>query len=711
MEENLKQLSNSRASEIIRIAIFGPESTGKTTLAKQLAEYYQTVWVPEFARDYLQEKLDSGRGICDVNDMLPIAYGQTKLENESALLANKYLFCDTNLMVTKVFSELYYNFCDSLLDKAARTHQYDLYFLTDIDVPWEDDGLRDSPEGRESVFLVFKQSLLDNKKPFITLTGDKTTRLNKAVAILNDLSIAKKLGIDSLDFVQIYEHGIPMEKVQQQLEYYKKGTVFSNIVKPATIGDGILSFTDLQFQHKADFFDAHSRDLTITKLVPASGAATRMFKFLKDFLSDYHFEHESINAYINRKHDLELSIFLVGLEKFPFYKAIDQQLQKDFSDFENWSSDKKNYYFIQYLLQSEQFDFANKPKGVLPFHEYADHIATPLEEHLNECVAYASLGQKGHLHFTITETHQSLFDQLENQLKSKIEQRSGVALSIEYSYQHRATDSVVVDENLKLAHNHNGELIIKPGGHGALIANLNMLDVDLVFVKNIDNVVQNHLQEVSLYKKGLAGILLELQRRVFDYLHKIEHNEVGPSLMDEMIQFASQQLNIEFKKEIQKFTFENQIEEMKRVFNRPIRVCGMVKNEGEPGGGPFWVVNQKGKKSLQIVETSQINHSNEKQVEILKSATHFNPVDLVCGVKNFKGEKFDLSQFVDAKSGFILERTMGGHKIKSFELPGLWNGAMAKWITVFVEVPMITFNPVKNVNDLLKPAHQFIDHF
>lgn len=711
MEENLKQLSNSRASEIIRIAIFGPESTGKTTLAKQLAEYYQTVWVPEFARDYLQEKLDSGRGICDVNDMLPIAYGQTKLENESALLANKYLFCDTNLMVTKVFSELYYNFCDSLLDKAARTHQYDLYFLTDIDVPWEDDGLRDSPEGRESVFLVFKQSLLDNKKPFITLTGDKTTRLNKAVAILNDLSIAKKLGIDSLDFVQIYEHGIPMEKVQQQLEYYKKGTVLSNIVKPATIGDGILSFTDEQFQQKADFFDTHSRNLTITKLVPASGAATRMFKFLKDFLNDYHFETESINAYINRKHDLELSIFLVGLEKFPFYKVIDQQLHDDFSNFEHWSSDKKNFFFIKYLLESEYFDFANKPKGVLPFHEYVDHIATPLEEHLNECVAYASLGQKGHLHFTITETHQSLFDQLENQLKSKIEKRSGVALSIDYSYQHRATDSVVVDENLKLAHNHNGELIIKPGGHGALIANLNTLDVDLVFVKNIDNVVQNHLQEVSLYKKGLAGILLELQQRVFGYLRKMEQAVIDPLLMDEMIQFASQQLNIEFKKEIQKFTFENQIEEMKRVFNRPIRVCGMVKNEGEPGGGPFWVIDQKGKKSLQIVETSQINHSNAKQVEILKSATHFNPVDLVCGVKNFKGEKFDLSQFVDAKSGFILERTMGGQKIKSFELPGLWNGAMAKWITVFVEVPMITFNPVKNVNDLLKPAHQFIDHF
>ena len=203
MEENLKQLPTG-AKRIIKIALFGPESTGKTTLAKQLAEYYKTDWVPEFARDYLQEKWDKQQAICDVDDMLPIAYGQTLLENKKTATANQYLFCDTNLMVTKVFSEVYYNYCEPALDQAAREHEYDLFFLTDIDVPWEKDDLRDKPEGRETVFSVFKQSLIDNNKPFITLSGDATLRLKKAVKIIDDLTSALQKGSSSLEFVQTY---------------------------------------------------------------------------------------------------------------------------------------------------------------------------------------------------------------------------------------------------------------------------------------------------------------------------------------------------------------------------------------------------------------------------------------------------------------------------------------------------------------------------
>lgn len=706
MEENLKQFNEAGASEIIRIAIFGPESTGKTTLAKQLADYYQTVWVPEFARDYLQEKLNSGRGVCDIDDMLPIAYGQTKLENESAAIADTYLFCDTNLMVTKVFSELYYNFCDSLLDKAARTHQYDLFFLTDIDVPWEDDGLRDSPEGRESVFSVFKQSLIDNKKPFITLTGDKETRLNKAIAILEELRKAKKMGIDSLDFVQIYEHGIPIAKVQEQLTIYKNGIAKTILDRPATIGDGIMYLSTEEFIEKATFFDANKASLTLKKLVPASGAATRMFKFLNEFLRDYHYETESINAYINRKRDLELSLFIVGMDKFSFFEAIDKRLRADFAEFEFWPADKKNYYFITYLLYPDYFDFASKPKGVLPFHKYSDHVATPFEEHLNESVAYASVQQKSYLHFTITQAHQTLFEKLEQELKSKIETQSNTTIEIGYSYQDKSTDSVTVDANNYLVKNQNNELLFRPGGHGALIENLNALDADIVFIKNIDNVIQNEMNAIALYKKGLAGILLELQQRVFNYLDAIHLQKFEESGVDEIVLFVQNELSIELIKGFSKFTFENKIKELIRVLDRPIRVCGMVKNEGEPGGGPFWVIDGKGKMNLQIVESSQMDLKNEEQQRILDNATHFNPVDLVCGIKNYKNQKFDLSQFVDHNSGFIVERKLGSDTIKSYELPGLWNGAMAKWITVFVEVPMVTFNPVKNVNDLLKPAHQ-----
>lgn len=707
MEKNLKQLTKAGASEIIRIAIFGPESTGKTTLAKQLADHYQTVWVPEFARDYLQEKLDSGRGICDIDDMLPIAYGQTKLENESAAIANGYLFCDTNLMVTKVFSELYYNFCDSLLDKAARTHQYDLFFLTDIDVPWEDDGLRDSPEGRESVFSVFKQSLIDNKKPFITLTGDKQTRLNKAVAILEELNWAKTMGIDSLDFVQIYEHGIPLVKVQEQLTIYKNGIAKTILDRPATIGDGIWSLDQDDFESKALYYEKNIEEIKIMKFVPASGAATRMFKFLNEFLNDYEVDSESINAYINRKNDLELSLFLLGMDKFPFFNEVNAKLRLDFSDFEEWSSDQKQYYFILYLLRPDFFDFANKPKGVLPFHSYNEQIVTPFEEHLKECVAYAISKKQGNLHFTITETHQALFEKLEQEFKSKIETQSNTTIAIGYSYQDKVTDSVTVNANNHLVKNQNNELLFRPGGHGALIENLNALEADLVFIKNIDNVIQDHMDAIALYKKGLAGILLELQQRVFRYLEAIDQQQIVESELDEIVTFVENELSIQMIKEFSEFTFENKLKELVRVLDCPIRVCGMVKNEGEPGGGPFWVINGIGKTSLQIVESSQMDLKNEEQQRILDNATHFNPVDLVCGIKNYKNEKFDLSLFVDHNSGFIVERKLGNETVKSYELPGLWNGAMAKWITIFVEVPMVTFNPVKNVNDLLKPAHQF----
>jgi hypothetical protein len=257
-----------------------------------------------------------------------------------------------------------------------------------------------------------------------------------------------------------------------------------------------------------------------------------------------------------------------------------------------------------------------------------------------------------------------------------------------------------------LARNQNNELLFRPGGHGALIENLNALDADIVFIKNIDNVIQNHMDAIALYKKGLAGILLELQQCIFNYLEAIHQQQVGECEVDEIVAFVQNELNIELIKGFSKFTFENKIKELVRVLDRPIRVCGMVKNEGEPGGGPFWVIDGKGKTTLQIVESSQMDLKNEEQQRILENATHFNPVDLVCGIKNYKNQKFDLSLFVDHKSGFIVERKLGDKTIRTYELPGLWNGAMAKWITVFVEVPMVTFNPVKNVNDLLKPAHQ-----
>lgn len=704
MEENLKQLPKIGSSEIIKIALFGPESTGKTTLAIQLAEHFKTAWVPEYARDYLQEKRNKTGRICDQNDMLPIAYGQTKLENERFSIASRFLFCDTNLLVTKVFSEMYYDFCDPVLDKAARKHEYDLHFLTDIDVPWEKDDLRDKSEERELAFTAFKQALIDNNKPYITLSGDKDFRLKRAIQIVNDLEKAKKMGFSSLDFVQIYEYGISLENIQNQFNFFINGITKTVLVNPATVSNGVLKLSEYDFQQKAVFFDIHKSNLKLKKFVPASGAASRMFKFLNTFLNEFDIERESINAYINRKQDKELLVFIVGMEKFPFFEEIDLKLKEIFPDFDSFERDYKNYNFIKILLSSDYYDFANKPKGIIPFHKYKDHIATAIEEHLNECAYYSSSNGSSHLHFTVSETHKNQFESIINQTKNQIENKSGITINISYSYQNKNTDTIAVDLENNPFRNERGKLVFRPGGHGALIENLNGLDADIIFIKNIDNVIQNHIESITLYKKALAGILIELQQQIFQYLNKIENAK--EDALDEIIAFSENKLNIKIIDDVSKYTLENKISYLKNILNRPIRVCGMVKNEGEPGGGPFWVRDSKGNVSLQIVETSQVDLANDSQARILANATHFNPVDLICGIRNYKNEKFDLTHYVDYNSGFIVEKNKNGKPLKGYELPGLWNGAMAKWITVFVEVPLITFNPVKTVNDLLKPAHQ-----
>ena len=704
MEEKLSQLPNTGSSKIIKIALFGPESTGKTTLAIQLADHFKTAWVPEFAREYLQEKWGETGQICDINDMIPIAYGQTKLENDKLSKANKFLFCDTNLMVTKVFSDIYYNYCDPLLDQAAREHEYDLFFLTDIDVPWEKDDLRDKPEGRDAVFAVFKQTLINNNKPFITLSGNKNLRLNKAITIINELEKAKLMEFSSLDFVQINEYGIPVEIIQKQLNYFKNGIAKADLVEAATTLKGIVKLSEVESQQKATFYDDNKSNFKLNKFVPASGAASRMFKYLNEFLNEFKFEKESINEYIIRKKNNELSDFIAGLEKFPFYNEVNAKLKEILPDFETLDSDAKNYYFIKTMLSSDYYNYANKPKAILPFHKYATHIATPIEEHLNEGTSYSSAKGKSFLHFTVSETHQNEFEKIINGIKNKVEKATATEINISFSYQNKNTDTIAVDLDNKPFRDENGKLVFRPGGHGALIANLNNLESDIVFIKNIDNVIQNNKEITTLYKKALAGILIELQQKTFGYLNAIENKKEVD--LDEIIAFTNSNLNIKTPDDFLNYTLKNKINFIKNTLDRPIRVCGMVKNDGDSGGGPFWVRDTNDSVSLQIVETSQVDLQNPNQAAILKSATHFNPVDLICGIRNYKNEKFDLTQFVDHESGFIVEKNQNGKPLKAYELPGLWNGAMAKWITLFIEVPLITFNPVKTVNDLLKPAHQ-----
>jgi nicotinamide riboside kinase len=706
MEEKLKQLNENGSAKNIKIALFGPESTGKTTLAIQLADHYKTVWTPEFARNYLQEKWDTSNKICELGDMLPIAYGQTKLENEKALMANKFLFCDTNLMVTKVFSELNYGFCDPKLEKAAIEHHYDLYFLTDIDVPWEKDDLRDDFEKREVFFNAFEKALISNKKPYIKISGNKTERLQKTIEILKNLNQFLDSGFTSLDFVQCYNRGTTLENIQQQLLFLTKGIEKTVLLKPAKLGDGIVSISKDEAIKYASLYTSHLNAITPVNFVPASGAASRMFKFLNEFLLDFQPQNERINGYINRKKNIDLMIFLAGIEKFPFYEEVKAFNKKKYLEYPNWGKSAKSYFFIKTLLNDPKFDFANKPKGILPFHKYKDHNATPIEEHLLECANYSNSNNKGHLHFTVSQNHQILFQEVLHNIQHQIEAKTGVNITVDFSFQDQSTDSIAVSSDNIPLRDTDAHLIFRPGGHGALILNLNKLDGDLIFIKNIDNVIQNHAEHISLYKKALAGVLLQLQQKIFEFLKELESNSFSDQNTNAIVKFLKTKLFISLDDSFQIQDLTTQKSILFELLNRPIRVCGMVKNEGEPGGGPFWVKDTNGATTLQIVEASQIDGNDQAQAKILSNASHFNPVDLVCGIKNYKGEKFDLRKFVDPKSGFIVEKSNKGILMKNYELPGLWNGGMSKWTTIFVEVPLLTFNPVKTVNDLLNPTHQ-----
>ncbi|HEX9979967.1 MAG TPA: DUF4301 family protein [Flavobacterium sp.] len=706
MEENtLKQ--QPATADIIKIAVYGPESTGKTTLAEQLAAHYNTVWAPEFARDYLQEKWNNAEKICAPEDILPIAIGHVRQENALLEKANKYLFLDTCLMQTKVYSEMYYNSVDPLLDKAARKHKYDLFILTDIDVPWEKDDLRDKPNDRGMQFETFKNALMENSKPFITVSGDPESRLNQAITALDGLTEARSIGLTAHDYLHVKQYGIPFSKIKKQLDIFRNGIRKSELDRPAVPYDGIVKLYEEGFSHYADYFDNNKSGLRIEKFIPASGAASRMFKFLNEFLNEFDLEEDTLNSYINRKKASDLQIFLAGMEKFPFYHTLMEKLSMLFPDYNTWDRSKRIYYFVKVLLEPEYLDFCNKPKGVLPFHKYPDHIATAMEEHLQEAVYYAAgTDKKSKLHFTVSEEHRVLFENIIEEVRTKVEGQSGITIETEFSYQDKATDTIAVDPDNNPFRNDKGKLVFRPGGHGALISNLNALDSDIIFVKNIDNVIQNESEKIALYKKALAGKLLETREEVFSCLRRIEENEITEEDIFDIIVFLRDKLNIDIINDFSKYTLGNKILYITDVLNKPIRVCGMVKNEGEPGGGPFWVREQKGNLSLQIVESSQIDMNDKEQSKIFSRSTHFNPVDIVCCIRNYKGEKFNLSEFVDHSSGFIVEKAKNGKPLKGYELPGLWNGAMSKWITVFVEVPLITFNPVKTVNDLLKPAHQ-----
>ncbi|HCD77534.1 MAG TPA: DUF4301 domain-containing protein [Prevotella sp.] len=500
------------------------------------------------------------------------------------------------------------------------------------------------------------------------------------------------------DLEQIAGKGISEAKIEKQLNEFKTGFPFLKLDAAASVGNGIIATSEEEVKRFTDIWKKYKdAGHTVVKFVPASGAASRMFKNMFAFLDA---EYDVPTT------DFEKSFFS-NIEKFAFYDALSDACRKNCGKGVKELIAAGDYKaVVGNLLKKEGLNYGQLPKGLLLFHRYEDGPRTPLEEHLVEGALYANCDGTVHIHYTVSPEHRALFEQKVEEKKGKYEKMYGVRYDISFSEQKASTDTIAVNPDDTPFRNSDGSLLFRPGGHGALIVNLNEIPSDVIFIKNIDNVVPDRLKEDTIvYKQVIAGVLVSLQQKAFAYLAKLNDGGCKREDLDEMLAFLQKDLCCR-REGAESLSDEELAAYLRKKFNRPMRVCGVVKNVGEPGGGPFLTYNQDGTVSLQILESSQIDKNNEEYMKMFTNGTHFNPVDLVCAVRDYKGNKFNLPDFVDHTTGFISSKSKNGKDLKALELPGLWNGAMSDWNTVFVEVPLSTFNPVKTVNDLLREQHQ-----
>ena len=506
-------------------------------------------------------------------------------------------------------------------------------------------------------------------------------------------------GFSKKDLQQIASMGLTEEAVEQQIENFRKGFPKTKLREAATVENGgIIRLSDKEITHYTNVYKKLSMNKQIMKFVPASGAATRMFKDLYAFSS----------TYFGVAHNFEKEFptvkeFLQHIRSFAFFEELKECMEKSHLDFGDYMDRGDFTTVINYLLKEQYMGYGSLPKALLKFHRYGDTPRTPLEEHIVEGAEYARNNDGTvNIHFTVSPEHRPLFRKKVAEVKSLYESKYNIKLNITFSEQKHYTDTIAVDEYNEPVRDENGNLTFRPGGHGALIENLHECKSDVIFIKNIDNVVPDWMKHTTIvYKKALAGMMLELQAKMFEYIEELKGNPTEKKLA-EIEKFITEKLHFTVKHHE---SLKQRAEALRKALYRPIRICGMVKNQGEPGGGPFFAKSSERADSLQIVETAQINRKEESQEAILSSATHFNPVDLVCGTKDYRGNRYDLKRYIDPATGFISKKTKGALTVKSQELPGLWNGAMSEWITLFVEVPLATFNPVKTVNDLLRKEH------
>ena len=500
------------------------------------------------------------------------------------------------------------------------------------------------------------------------------------------------------DLKQIAQRGISEEKIETQLKQFETGFPFLRLEAAAAVGNGIVAPNDEERKQYVGAWERYkAAGHRVAKFVPASGAASRMFKNMFAFV-DADYDEPST--------DFEKKFF-ADIEKFAFYDELDKACQKnEGKTIKALLAEKKFKPIAANMLRAEGLNYGQLPKGMLLFHKYAEGPRTPMEEHLVEGALYAASNGEAHVHFTVSHEHMHFFRKKVDEKADGYAKKFGVKYDITFSEQKPSTDTLAANTDNTPFREADGSLLFRPGGHGALIENLNEIDADVIFIKNIDNVVPDRLKEETVeYKQLIAGVLVTLQKRAFEYLRMLNAGEYNHELLEEIIRFVQQDLCCR-KPDIKELEDAELVIYLKKKLNRPMRVCGVVKNVGEPGGGPFLTYNQDGTISLQILESSQIDKSNEEYMRMFTEGTHFNPVDLVCAVRDFEGKPFNLPDFVDKSTGFISNKSKNGRELKALELPGLWNGAMSDWNTVFVEVPLGTFNPVKTVNDLLRDQHQ-----
>ena len=497
------------------------------------------------------------------------------------------------------------------------------------------------------------------------------------------------------DLKAIAAKGIDVQEVLRQLETFRRGTKPVRLIKPARAGDGIVQILPDEKELLVSFHDQAAERGRMLKFVPASGVASRMFK---DWYSWY--QQERFES------DERATKFLKDVVKFAFYDDLMEVMTSKGEDVESLIRKGRCMDILEFVLTQRGLNYAWLPKAFIKFHTYPERSRTALEEHLVEAALYIRDAKRiSRIHFTISEEHESQLRDLLFQIKDDYERLFSVKYEIGVTIQYPSTDTIAVDMENKPFRDKNGKIVFRPGGHGALLKNLSAVDGDIIFIKNIDNVVPDHLKDITvLHKKILGGYLVRLQDEIFRYLDLLSKEQVDDELLSRVIHFCQEKLFLFFPDGFWNDLLPAKKEYVFWMLNRPVRVCGMVKNEGEPGGGPFWV-EEDGTRSLQIVEQNQLDLNSEEQKNIWKSSTHFNPVDLVCGVRDYKGEKFNLNSYVNMDEVFISKKPHEDGELKALELPGLWNGSMAFWNTVFIEVPLETFNPVKTIDDLLRKSH------